>query len=175
VSSTEATEEQTVRALLALSRAMVALAARNLTTVDADVTLTQYRTLVVLAGGGPQRSAVLAKELNVAPSTLTRMCDRLERKELVRRFHRHNDRRSIWLGLTAAGRDLVGVVMQARQRELEAVVRGAGLGLSAEGLDVLHGFVRASGELPDDEWWQRWRVSADPVDGVPAMHAHRHF
>jgi DNA-binding MarR family transcriptional regulator len=172
VTTTEPTQEQLVRALLALSRAMVALAARNLAALDADVTLTQYRALVVLAGAGPQRSAVLAKELNVAPSTLTRMCDRLERKALVRRFHRHNDRRSIWLGLTAAGRDVVGVVMHARQRELEEVVRGAGPDLPVDGLDLLHAFVRACGELPDDEWWQRWTISADPVDGVPARHPH---
>jgi DNA-binding MarR family transcriptional regulator len=167
MTTTDPAEEALVQALLAVSRAMVALAARNLAALDAEVTLHQYRTLVLLAGGGPQRSAVLAKELSVAPSTLTRMCDRLVRKELVHRFHRHSDRRSIWLGLTPAGRELVGVVMRARRRELEEVVRGAGLSVSAEGIELLHTFVRASGELPDDEWWQRWQTSADPVDDTP--------
>ncbi|WP_433044478.1 MarR family winged helix-turn-helix transcriptional regulator [Dactylosporangium sp. CS-033363] len=163
------TTEPIVEALLSVSRAMVALAARNLATLGADVTLPQYRTLVLLAGGGPQRSAVLARELGVAPSTLTRMCDRLVRKSLVHRFHRHNDRRSIWLGLTPAGRDLVGVVMEARRRELEAIVRAAGLSGDAHDLGVLHAFVRASGELPDREWWTNWEVSADPVEGAQAM------
>lgn len=173
MTTTDRAEEALVQALLAVSRAMVALAARNLAALGADVTLTQYRTLVLLASSGPQRSAVLAKELSVAPSTLTRMCDRLVRKELVHRFHRHSDRRSIWLGLTPAGRELIGVVMQARRRELEAVVHGAGLGASAEGLTLLRAFVQASGELPDEEWWRHWEVSADPVEGELAMQAQR--
>ncbi|MDG6109955.1 MarR family transcriptional regulator [Dactylosporangium aurantiacum] len=158
--------EALVRALLAVSRSMVALAVRNLAAMEADVTLPQYRTLVLLATAGPQRSAGLAKELDVAPSTLTRMCDRLERKLLVRRFHRDNDRRSTWLALTPAGRDLVGVVMRERQRELSALVQQAGLDASQECLDLLDRIVEASGELPDGLWWDRWEVSADPVDSV---------
>jgi DNA-binding MarR family transcriptional regulator len=168
------TTEPVVEALLAVSRSMVALAARNLSALGAEITLPQYRTLVVLAGGGPQRSAVLAKELGVAPSTLTRMCDRLVRKSLVLRFHRYHDRRSIWLGLTPEGRDMVGLVMSARRRELEEIVRAGGLGAAAgPGLELLHAFVRATGELPDDEWWRNWRVSADPVEGAQPMRPER--
>lgn len=153
---------------------MVALAARNLAGLGAEVTLPQYRTLVLLAGGGPQRSAALAKELGVAPSTLTRMCDRLERKSLVRRFHRNNDRRSIWLGLTAEGRDLVGEVMEARRKELARIVRGADLVATGAQLELLDRFVRAAGELGDDQWWANWKVSADEVDGAhPMRHEHR--
>ncbi|WP_433617596.1 MarR family winged helix-turn-helix transcriptional regulator [Dactylosporangium sp. CA-139114] len=167
------TTEPLVEALLAVSRSMVALAARSLAALGTDVTLPQYRTLVLLAGGGPQRSAVLARELGVAPSTLTRMCDRLVRKSLIHRFHRHNDRRSIWLGLTPAGRDLVGHVMRARRHELEAIVRSAGLTAAPRELTLLHAFVRAAGELPDDEWWGRWETSADPVEGAQAMRTSR--
>lgn len=154
---------------MAVSRSMVALAARNLTALGTDVTLSQYRTLVVLAGTGPQRSAALAKELGVAPSTLTRMCDRLVRKSLVQRFHRDRDRRSIWLALTPTGRDLVGVVMRGRRRELEQIVRSAALTAPPEALELLHAFVHASGELPDDEWWTRWETSADPLEGAHPM------
>ncbi|MET7418761.1 MarR family transcriptional regulator [Dactylosporangium sp. NPDC005555] len=158
--------EALVHALLAVSRSMVVLAARNLAALDADVTLAQYRTLVLLATSGPQRSAELARELDVAPSTLTRMCDRLERKHLVRRFHRDNDRRSTWLALTPAGRDLVGVVMRERLRELSAIVDEAQVDVSEESLDLLGRIVEASGELPDGLWWERWEISADPVDSV---------
>jgi DNA-binding MarR family transcriptional regulator len=169
MASTEG-DEELVKALVAVSRAMVALAVRNLAALDADVTLPQYRALVALANGGPQRSAVFAQELNVAPSTLTRMCDRLVGKSLVHRFHRGSDRRSIWLGLTPAGRELVGVVMQARRAEIEETVRSAGLEATAAVLDLLHAFVKAAGELPDEDWWQRWSVSADPVDGMHTRH-----
>ncbi|MET7394850.1 MarR family transcriptional regulator [Dactylosporangium sp. NPDC005572] len=149
-----------VDVLLAVSRAMAGIAARSLAALDVEVTLTQYRVLVLLSADGPQRSVEMARELDVAPSTLTRMCDRLERKALVRRFHRGHDRRSIWLGLTPAGRDLVGVVMRARRRELAELAGAAGLTASPAALALLHDFVRAAGELPADEWWRRWEGSA---------------
>ncbi|GFJ91788.1 hypothetical protein Prum_054300 [Phytohabitans rumicis] len=66
--------------LLGVSRVLVGLTARSLGELDADVTLVQTRALVLLASRGPQRTVDLAVELNVAPSTVTRMCDRLVRK-----------------------------------------------------------------------------------------------
>ncbi|GGM37591.1 MarR family winged helix-turn-helix transcriptional regulator [Dactylosporangium sucinum] len=159
-------DEQLAQALLALSRVMVALAARNLSELDADVTLPQYRALIILTSNGPTRSVDLAQELNVAPSTLTRMCDRLERKGLIRRFQRDGNRRTIWLGLTEEGRDVVGRVMRARRDEIDTVLATAGLHASRRTLQLLHRFVRAAGELPDEEWWQRWQVSADDGDQI---------
>src|SRR4051812_50175053 len=86
---------EVVEALLAASRAMVALAARSLAGLDADVTLPQFRTLVVLAARGPQRAVDVAAELGVNPSTGTRMCDRLVRKGLIRRTRATGDRRGV--------------------------------------------------------------------------------
>lgn len=149
-----------VDALLSVSRAMVALAARNLSELDADVTLPQYRTLVILASLGPQRSVDLARELNVAPSTITRMCDRLVRRELVRRFHREDDRRPIWLCLTESGKDLVGTIMLARRRALRELIESAGLTASKRTLATMRSIVAAAGEVPDPQWWQQWEVSA---------------
>src|SRR5690348_16146236 len=82
-----------VDALLSASRALVAIAARSLADLDADVTLPQYRALVVLASRGPQRVVDISAELNVNPSTATRMCDRLVQKKLVRRYRSTSDRR----------------------------------------------------------------------------------
>jgi DNA-binding MarR family transcriptional regulator len=48
----------------------------------------QYRALVVLAVRGPQRPTALAEALAVHPSTITRLCDRLVAKRLVRRGSR---------------------------------------------------------------------------------------
>ncbi|MDG6110322.1 hypothetical protein Daura_21720 [Dactylosporangium aurantiacum] len=47
-------------ALLSISRATVTLAARNLNQLDADVTLQQYRTLVILTCGGHANGDVAA-------------------------------------------------------------------------------------------------------------------
>ena len=95
--------EDAVQALMLASRAFVGLAARSLAAVDGDVTLPQFRTLVVLAVRGPQRSIDIAEELRVNPSTGTRMCDRLIRKGLVRRIRSTTDRRVVRLRLTRNG------------------------------------------------------------------------
>ena len=63
-------------AVIGASRALVAIAARSLGAAGQDVTLPQYRALVVLASRGPQRVIDLAGFLDVNASTATRMCDR---------------------------------------------------------------------------------------------------
>ena len=101
--------------VLAASRALVAVAARSLAAAGDEVTLPQYRALVVLAARGPQGTAELAAALAVNPSTTTRMCDRLVRKRLIRRYRQPGDRRAIRIALTAAGRDLVVEVTRQRR------------------------------------------------------------
>ena len=45
--------------------------------MNEEVTLTQFRTLVVLSTRGPQTVTALAESLDVHTSTMTRMCTRL--------------------------------------------------------------------------------------------------
>ena len=73
----QSSAEEVVDAVLRASRVLVAVAVRSLAAVDHDVTLPQYRALVVLASRGPQRPSALAEALAVHPSTITRLCDRL--------------------------------------------------------------------------------------------------
>ena len=77
--------DTTVDAVLTASRALVAVATRSLGSAAEDTTIAQYRALVVVASRGPQRMVDLAGALDVTPSTAGRMCDRLARKDLVRR------------------------------------------------------------------------------------------
>jgi len=81
----QVTDAEVVDAVLRASRVLVSVAARSLAAVDQDVTLPQYRALVVLASRGPQRPSELAEALAVHPSTITRLCDRLTAKRLVHR------------------------------------------------------------------------------------------
>src|SRR5690349_23796816 len=104
---------------MAASRAFVGLTARSLAAVDGDVTVPQFRTLVVLAVRGPQRSVDIAEELRVNPSTGTRMLDRLIRKGLVRRTRSATDRRVVQVRLTPTGRNVVEQVLTLRRAELE--------------------------------------------------------
>jgi DNA-binding MarR family transcriptional regulator len=155
--------DEVVEALLTASRAMVALAARSLADLDAEVTLPQYRALVVLASRGPQRVVDISVELGVTPSTATRMCDRLVRKGLARRYRIPSDRREVRLTLTPAGRRLVREVTERRRDELVRIVAAmptASHGPITRGLQALSA---AIGELPEREWWLGWTTGEDPA------------
>lgn len=154
---------------MGLSRALVALTARSLTELDADVTLPQYRTLVVLASRGPQRPADLADELGVQRSTVTRICDRLVARGLAERRPGQSDRRVIWVVLTDAGKELLGQAMARRHARLTALVEQAGLSGPKAFATAANRIVRAAGELPEPEWWEHWRHSTDPdITGAAA-------
>lgn len=145
--------------LMSISRVLVALAARTLAAIDAEVTLPQYRVLVVLASRGPQRTIDLAGELTVVSSTVTRTCDRLVRKGLVRRYQRGTDRRAVWIALTDNGKKLVGEVMRSRREALARLAAGADIDDPPEVARALRALTVAAGEVPDPQWWQLWESS----------------
>ncbi|MFG2058360.1 MarR family winged helix-turn-helix transcriptional regulator [Micromonospora sp. NPDC048930] len=156
---TAGTEQAAVEALMAASRAFVGLAARSLADLEAEVTLPQFRALVVLATRGPQRAVDISAELQVAPSTGTRMCDRLIRKGLVRRSRSISDRRVVRLQLTPAGRALVQEVIQRRREELSRIVGATSAYWKPAVTEALTAFATAAGEVPEQEWWLGFTAS----------------
>ncbi|NMO89515.1 MarR family winged helix-turn-helix transcriptional regulator [Actinomycetospora sp. TBRC 11914] len=111
-----------VEALLAATPVLVGVASRALEALGAEVSLTQFRLLRVLAELGESPSAVVAERLGSAASSVTRLADRLEDSgHLVRRRERPN-RSVVRLELTPAGHDLVTRVEEGRRRELTALV-----------------------------------------------------
>lgn len=150
-----------VEALLAASRVLVGLAARSLAEIKPEVTLPQFRTLVVLAARGPQRLVDVAAELAVSPSTGTRMCDRLTRKGLIRRYRSGSDRRSVHLALTPAGRLLVDEVSRQRRAQLARIVAATVDQWPPEVAGALHAFAVTAGEPPESRWWLGWPGGED--------------
>ena len=149
-------DDTVVDAVLTASRVLVAIAARSLGNVADEVTMTQYRTLVVLASRGPQSLADLAEAADVTPPTATRMCDRLVRKGLVVRRHDRCDRRLIRLTLARRGHELVAAVTERRRTEIAQLLEA----IPAEQQDVLVdalGFLNAAtGEVPEQDWSTGW-------------------
>jgi DNA-binding MarR family transcriptional regulator len=154
-----ARQEPVVDALLAASRALVAIAARSLAERDADVTLPQYRALVVLASRGPQRVVDVSAELGIDPSTGTRLCDRLARKGLVRRQRSTSDRRVVRVTLTPLGRNLVDEITGHRRQELARIVSAMPDRWAPGVAQALLSFAAAAGEVPEDQWWMGWAVA----------------
>jgi DNA-binding MarR family transcriptional regulator len=170
--SVPAVSEDAVQALMLASRAFVGLTARSLADIDGDVTLPQFRALVVLAVRGPQRSVDIAEELRVNPSTGTRMCDRLVRKGLVRRIRSTSDRRVVRLRLTQAGHDIVQQVMARRREELTRLVAATAELWQPAVTDALCAFAQAAGEPVEQDWWLGWSIhAADVADDDQASEA----
>ncbi|UIJ34515.1 MarR family winged helix-turn-helix transcriptional regulator [Allobranchiibius sp. GilTou73] len=115
--------DEVVTAVLTASRVLVGVSARSLEAVEETVTLTQFRTLVVLHAQGEINLARLAHLLEVTSSTALRMIDRLLTSQLVTRRENAADRREVLLGLTDAGERLVQRVTTRRRRAIAAIVR----------------------------------------------------
>ncbi|HEU5039014.1 MAG TPA: MarR family transcriptional regulator [Nocardioides sp.] len=142
----KATSEDVVTALLSASRVLVGVAARSLAAVEGDVTVTQFRSLVVLAAHGPMKQGALAGHLGVNASTAQRMVDRLESSDLVARRANPASRREVLLSLTAAGQEVVDRVTESRRRELQTIVRRMPAEQRADVVDALRAFADAAHE-----------------------------
>ena len=145
-----------VDAFIAASRALVAVAARSLAGLDEDVTLPQYRMLVVLASRGAQRSADLAASLDVSASTASRMVERLVRKGLVDRRGGDVDRRAVAVSLSGAGAHVVERVTAARRREVTRILAQMPSRGRRGLVTALRAFAAAAGEVPDRDWAVGW-------------------
>jgi DNA-binding MarR family transcriptional regulator len=154
----EVQRDEVVEAVLAASRAIVALAVRSLSAVSEDVTLTQYRALVVLASRGPQTVAALAEELQVQASTASRLCDRLVRDRLITRSEDEHDRRRVQLVLTTAGRKLLDDVSTGRRAEIAKVLELVPQDVQESLVAGLHQFAQAAGEVPEQDWSAGWQI-----------------
>jgi DNA-binding MarR family transcriptional regulator len=142
--------------VLSASRVLVAVAARSLSDVAEEVTLTQYRTLVVLASRGPQNMAGLADAVGVTPATATRMCDRLVKKKLIVRRTERGDRRQVRLVLSKSGLDLVTAVTQRRRLEIKKIIGTIEPEERGVLVQALGRFATAAGEVPEQDWSTGW-------------------
>ncbi len=148
--------DEVTDAVLTASRVLVGIAAASIAPIEDQVTLSQYRALVVLHGRGPQSLAQLAAELQVVPSTATRMCDRLERKELIARHPVPENRREVEVRIADAGRRIVAEVARQRRRTLRTIVDRVGPDDRAALVQALTAFAAAAGEVPEQQWYLGW-------------------
>jgi DNA-binding MarR family transcriptional regulator len=150
------TSDSILDAVVTASRVLVAMAARSLADVGEEVTLTQYRSLVVLASRGPQGVAALAESVAVTPPTASRLVDRLIRKGLVRRRTDRQDRRQVRIGLTEAGRRLVDLVTERRRQEIAQLLMSIDPEVQRSMAAGLQQLAEAAGEVPEQDWSTGW-------------------
>jgi DNA-binding MarR family transcriptional regulator len=109
-------------ALLTASRLLVAVSAHSIARIDENITIPQFRTLVILFNQGPVNLATLATLLGVQPSATGRMVDRLVCAGLIDRLPHPTSRRELLAALTERGREVVRQVTVHRRVEITRIV-----------------------------------------------------
>lgn len=136
---------------LAASRALVAIAVRSLGPALDQLSLPQYRVLVLLAARGPMRSGDLAQDLGIHASTFSRVADRLVAGGWIQRLENPQSRREVLVDLAPPGRELVEMVTARRAAEVTEVLHRVD---AADVPAVLRGmqlFAEAAGETDAGE------------------------
>jgi DNA-binding MarR family transcriptional regulator len=138
--------DELVTAVLGASRVLVGVSARSLSDIEDAVTITQFRTLVVLSNSGEINLNKLAELLDVTASTAMRMIDRLLAADLVTRRDNPANRREVVLGLTETGEQLVRQVTAKRRREIARIVTAMPHAQRTDLVAALRAFADAAGE-----------------------------
>ena len=139
-------------AFVTASRALVGLAVHSVGASAPEVTVAQFRALVLVAVEGERAVGDLAEHLGVNHSNASRLCDRLQRLGLLARRRSRSDGRVVRVRLTEEGRGLVDAVTRHRQDEVRRVLGRMTPDAAAGALAALRAFSRAAGELDDRSW-----------------------
>jgi DNA-binding MarR family transcriptional regulator len=142
-------------AVLAASKALVGVAARSLAPVEEELTLVQFRALLLVVEQRVSSPGDLATFLDVHPSNATRLVERLVAKGLVTRDGAADDRRTIVVEATVAGRALIRQVLDQRRRHIDQILERMGDEAEAVAEALAH-FAAAAGESADDAWRLGW-------------------
>lgn len=91
--------DQATQQALAASRALVGVAVRSMAPALEEMSMQQYRVLVLLTARGPLRSGVLADELEIHASTFSRLADQLVSGGWIQRLENPSSRREVLIDL----------------------------------------------------------------------------
>jgi DNA-binding MarR family transcriptional regulator len=90
--------------------------------IDSGLTITQLRSLFLIANKGSTNFRKLAEALGVTPSNVTGIVDRLEEQGLVHRTPNPEDRREITLQATDKGKALVFDLREAEIKQMTQIL-----------------------------------------------------
>lgn len=138
-------------ATLLVSRALLGVVARSVSSALEFVTLPQLRVLVVLSGGGPMRMGALAERLHANPSTFSRSMDKIVAGGWVERATSPDSRREVLIALTETGRAIVDEVTQRRLSEISMILDRLTIAEQDSVRAALELFAIAAGEYSVEE------------------------
>lgn len=115
-----AAETRALNAFIKLMRATNSLGghlARSLA-AQADLTISQFAVLEALLHLGPMNQGEVGGKLLLSGSNITTVIDNLEKRDLVRRVRRSDDRRVVDVSLTDPGRKLITSLFPAHAQRI---------------------------------------------------------
>ncbi len=139
--------EQTLLA----SRALLGVVARSIEPALEEVSLPQFRVLVLLTAHGPLRSGAVAERMGIHPSTFSRNADRLVAAGWVRRVEDPESRLSVLVEPTPRARELVARVTAARRERIVEILSAMAPQDRERLTQVLGAFAAAAGEPSVEE------------------------
>jgi DNA-binding MarR family transcriptional regulator len=92
--------------------------------VNLDLGPAETNVLANLSDGAGRTVSQLGNAAGTRPTTLTSVLDRLERRTLITRTNRADDRRSVLIELTPAGVEVTAEIMRAIARLDRRLLRG---------------------------------------------------
>ena len=135
-------EVAALNAWIALARATDSVGAVLHRRLAAErVTETQFGVLEALLHLGPLTQCVLARKLLTSPGNLVLVLDNLERRGLVARERRTDDRRAVNVNLTAGGRALISRLFPGHAKAVATALSV----LSPDEIEGLRGLCRKLG------------------------------
>jgi len=132
-------------ALLVDAAAQALVLAASAANDNSGVSAAQLRVLAVVSSVGTVNLTQLAEALHTAPSSASRLCDRLEAADLLRRTVDGRDRREVWLVLTPTAGRLLDELAGQRQAMIAEVLRRMSVDQRTALVDGLQAFSRAAG------------------------------
>lgn len=133
-------------AVLVASRALLGVVASSIAEALEVVTLPQFRVLVVLCTGGPQRMGALAGAMDANPSTFSRFIDRMVESGWLARRTSPDSRREVLIEPTAEGYRIVDRVTERRRGELRRIMSSMAPADRDAVIGALQAFAVAAGE-----------------------------
>jgi DNA-binding MarR family transcriptional regulator len=153
------TSSEDVEALVAASRALVGVAVSSMAALGDQISLVQFRTLVLLSDAGTLKAGELAARLGVSASTVTRACDRLVADGLIRRDVNPRSRREVNLSATRRGAALVKRVMTRRRRDLARILATIPAEDRLQVVGAMRVFAAQASALHGDQLLVEWPVA----------------
>jgi len=122
--------------------------------IDSGLTVTQLRSLFLIANRGSTNFRRLAEALKVTPSNVTGIIDRLEEQGLVSRTQNREDRREMTLQATDKGKALVSDLEGAGVKQMTRILSLLSVDELSSLVRGLSAFIKAAdsdrGEIKDE-------------------------